>query len=102
MAQAGDGESDVLRAGPAWPRRSPCESVLPVRLSWAGSGPGRPWSQVWFPTCEAAALLSHHPLRDLENAFHHECLQTWQLRQSLMWLVMALPSYSWIGLFLQR
>lgn len=39
MAQAGDGDSDVLRAGPGWPRRSPCESVLPERLRL-----GRQWA----------------------------------------------------------
>lgn len=32
VAQAGDGESDVLSAGPGWPLRPCCESALPARL----------------------------------------------------------------------
>lgn len=38
VAQAGDGESDVLRAGPGWPLRPPCESALP--RGRVGSWPG--------------------------------------------------------------
>lgn len=43
VAQAGDGESDVLRAGPGW-APGPHESVLPTRL---GGQLAWPWSQVW-------------------------------------------------------
>lgn len=37
VAQAGDGESDVLRAGPGWPLRPPVSQCCP--RGWAGSGP---------------------------------------------------------------
>lgn len=60
MAQAGDGESDVLRAGPSWPFRPPVSQRCP--RGWAGSGPSGTQSQVWSLTLVTAAALSCHHL----------------------------------------
>ena len=44
MAQAGDGESDVLRAGPGWPLRPAVSQCCP--RGQAGGGPSGLQSQV--------------------------------------------------------
>lgn len=57
MARAGDGESDVLSAGPAWPLGPPVSQRCP--RGGAGSWPGGPWGQVWSSLAE---LQLHWPV----------------------------------------
>lgn len=93
MAQAGDGESDVLRAGPSWPLRPPCESALPTRLGG---------QLAWSRTHGTAAALSTTLSGPWENVSPMGIVSHGQLGELLMQLTPDPSFFCKLHLFLDE
>lgn len=93
VAQAGDGESDVLRAGPSWPLRPPCESALPTRLGG---------QLAWSRTHGTAAALSTTLSGPWENVSPMGIVSHGQLGELLMQLTPDPSFFCKLHLFLDE